>query len=61
MPEKPKKGRERQVEPPGPAKEDDWSEDQKSRPYYYDDACGYEKYVPESDEDDRDEEENEIS
>lgn len=26
---------------------DSWAEDQKDREYYYDDAHGYEKYVPE--------------
>jgi hypothetical protein len=31
-----------------------WSEDQKTRSYYYDDACGYEIYQ----EDDDDEEED---
>ena len=27
-----------------------WSEDQKEREYYYDDAHGYEVYVPDEDE-----------
>lgn len=27
-----------------------WSEDQKRRGYYYDDACGYETYEPDADE-----------
>ena len=27
-----------------------WSEDQKRRGYYYDDACGYEIYSPDEDE-----------
>jgi hypothetical protein len=26
--------------------------DQRDRPYYYDDACGYEVYQPENEEDD---------
>ena len=26
-----------------------WAEDQEQRGYYYDDACGYEKYDPGSD------------
>ncbi len=30
-----------------------WSEDQKNRSYYYDDASGYEVYLPE-DEDEED-------
>ncbi|MEQ1921468.1 MAG: hypothetical protein ABL952_03065 [Pyrinomonadaceae bacterium] len=29
-----------------------WSDDQQTRGYYYDDAHGYEKYEPEKDEDD---------
>ena len=29
-----------------------WEEDQKKRGYYYDDAHGYEVYVPDEDEDD---------
>lgn len=32
-----------------------WSEDQKKREYYYDDAHGYEKYDPKS-EDEKEEE-----
>ena len=31
-------------------REDNWSKDQKERGYYYDDAHGYEEYIPESDE-----------
>ena len=62
MPEKTKKGREAESEPTGSLVESNWSEDQKSRPYYYDDACGYEKYTPdaeeEEDEDDEDDAED---
>jgi len=42
--------------PPNRADEDNkpdngsWSEDQRERSYYYDDACGYETYVPEDDD-----------
>lgn len=32
--------------------ETSWSADQKKRSYYYDDACGYEIYEPETCEDD---------
>ena len=32
-----------------PDSEDLWSEDQKNRQYYYDDAHGYETYKPEND------------
>lgn len=37
-----------------------WSEDQRTRGYYYDDAHGYEKYEPEKDDeiDDLDKEAN---
>lgn len=31
-----------------------WSEDQRARSYYYDDACGYEIYKPDEDEQDED-------
>lgn len=34
------------------AEKDVWSEDQKKRRYYYDDAHGYETYDPEMDEED---------
>ena len=34
-------------------KKDSWSQDQKKRSYYYDDASGYEVYLPE-DEDEED-------
>jgi hypothetical protein len=33
-------------------KEDSWSEDQKNRSYYYDDASGYQVYLPGEDDDD---------
>lgn len=36
------------------AEESSWSEDQKTRSYYYDDACGYEIY----ENDESEEEEN---
>ena len=36
-------------------KENSWSEDQKIRGYYYDDACGYEIYRPDEDEEPEDE------
>ena len=39
----------KQTEPGG---EGTWSEDQKRREYYYDDAHGYEEYDPEADEED---------
>lgn len=36
-----------------------WSEDQKKRSYYYDDACGYEIYQPEdSEEEEKDKNES---
>ena len=39
------------VEPSELEKEDSWEEDQKKRGYYYDDAHGYEVYVPDEYED----------
>jgi len=32
------------------AEKSSWSEDRKSRSYYYDDASGYEIYLPEDDD-----------
>ena len=31
-------------------KKDSWSEDQKKRSYYYDDASGYQVYLPDEDD-----------
>lgn len=31
---------------------DSWDEDQKKRGYYYDDACGYEVYQPDEEDED---------
>ena len=31
-----------------------WSDDQQEHQYYYDDAHGYETYVPDTDDDDED-------
>lgn len=31
-----------------------WSEDQRARSYYYDDACGYETYQPDENEGEED-------
>ena len=48
MPETPK-----QKDKPAKSDERDrssWSEDQQKRGYYYDDAHGYEKYEPETDD-----------
>ena len=42
--------------PEADEKRENWAEDQKRREYYYDDAHGYEKYEPESEEDADDEE-----
>ena len=55
MPKKPKREKDE--------KGGTWSEDQKEREYYYDDAHGYEKYEPESDDEsgnERDAESTEI-
>jgi hypothetical protein len=51
MPETPKqKPKSEKCETDDP-KEDSWSEDQKNREYYYDDAHGYEVYTPDEDDD----------
>ena len=51
MPEKPKPADANDEKPAeGPPDEQTWSEDQKKHRYYYDDAHGYEVYVPEEDE-----------
>jgi hypothetical protein len=55
MPERQKKeekSKEIKSQKPETGDETSWSEDQKKRGYYYDDACGYEIYEPENDEDD---------
>lgn len=52
MPEKNKCGAENKENPKEKSDEekDVWSEDQKKRRYYYDDAHGYEIYKPEEDD-----------
>ncbi len=48
--EKDEKSEEIKSQKPETGDETSWSEDQKKRGYYYDDACGYEIYEPENDE-----------
>lgn len=67
MPENPhdktdlKKKREKLFETPEKRDEKGaWSEDQKKKSYYYDDAHGYEVYNPDKEETDFDAEEEEI-
>jgi hypothetical protein len=43
-PDKPEK-------PKIPNRTENWAEDQQQRSYYYDDACGYETYEPDGEED----------
>jgi hypothetical protein len=53
MTESRKKEEKREVvesQKPGTGDEDSWSTDQKRRGYYYDDACGYEIYNPDEEE-----------
>jgi hypothetical protein len=45
MPETPKKKPDRPKRP-------NWEDDQRERGYYYDDAHGYERYDPETDQED---------
>ena len=50
---------DRSKEPKPTKRTDNWAEDQRERGYYYDDACGYEAYDPESgDEEDEIEEDD---
>ena len=50
MPETPKKKPKSEECETDEREKDSWSEDQKKREYYYDDACGYEIYDPDQDE-----------
>ena len=50
MPKTPKEDRKKIEEADESTDKDLWSEDQKERGYYYDDAHGYEKYVEDEDE-----------
>lgn len=43
------------IEKPEP-EDGNWAEDQKERGYYYDDSHGYERYDPESEDDEADDE-----
>jgi hypothetical protein len=56
MTKKPKEDREETDEPCESPDKDRWSEDQKERSYYYDDAHGYETYDPKSDAEEEEEE-----
>lgn len=51
MPEKPKKEKESARD----KQDSSWETDQKEKSYYYDDACGYEVYEPDQQDDDEDE------
>ena len=51
MTETPKQKPEAQKSEPDERKKGSWSEDQKQREYYYDDAHGYEVYEPDRDDD----------
>ena len=52
MPETPKEKPEIEEETKDAREKASWSEDQKKREYYYDDAHGYEVYKPDEDEKD---------
>ena len=54
MPTKPKPKSAEQEKQPKPTVS--WADDQQNRGYYYDDAHGYEKFDPEADDEDKDEE-----
>ncbi|MDQ3324006.1 MAG: hypothetical protein M3525_16450 [Acidobacteriota bacterium] len=62
MPEKPKNENDKECEPknspenkPEIGDADSWSQEQRERSYYYDDAHGYEIYNPDEDDEDEDE------
>ena len=52
MPEKPKEKREIGKDKNDEREKASWSEDQRTREYYYDDAHGYEIYHPDDDDPD---------
>ena len=54
MPETPKESEKEKARPVKPTRRGKLSDDQKERSYYYDDACGYEVYQPESEDDGND-------
>ena len=56
MPQEPKKWPAEDNDAPEDSDTSKWSEDQKRREYYYDDAHGYEVYEPEEEKEDSDEE-----
>ena len=56
MQKTPKEKREIEKEKQDARDKASWSEDQKKREYYYDDAHGYEKYDPEADNKDSEDE-----
>ena len=49
--EKPNEEEKKNAEIRETEKKGDWSEDQKEKSYYYDDAYGYEIYNPDEDDD----------
>ncbi|MBK6723170.1 MAG: hypothetical protein IPG58_07785 [Acidobacteria bacterium] len=51
MTQPPKSKEKTEPENRDPEKVDSWEEDQEERSYYYDDAHGYEVYVPEDEDD----------
>lgn len=54
MPERQEKEEKSEIKSQKPETGDEtsWSEDQKKKRYYYDDACGYEIYDPDEVEED---------
>ena len=50
MPEKPKAKGDTEVKECEDAEKSSWTEDQKEREYYYDDAHGYEVFEPDKGE-----------
>ena len=61
MPREPKDEEPEIEDQPDEPDADTWSEDQKRREYYYDDAHGYEVYEPEKDESSADDESDDVA
>ena len=60
MPKTPTKNCDAEPVEPEEEKSGNWSEDQKRRQYYYDDAHGYEVYDPEAEGDNEDAEDEPV-
>lgn len=55
MPENREEKKDSEKKPETAPENPSWADDQKTRSYYYDDACGYETFDAEADESEPDE------